>query len=73
MTPSKDRIASPTNGHRPAMGEPEADDQPVESGDLPRPSASPVPSVSPIQLAAGFGIIAALILIVLGRRRGRRD
>jgi predicted outer membrane lipoprotein len=29
--------------------------------------------VSPGQLAAGFGIIAALILLFIGRRRGRRD
>jgi hypothetical protein len=32
-----------------------------------------VPAVSPGQLAAGFGIIAAVILLILGRRRGRRD
>jgi hypothetical protein len=36
------------------------------------PRAS-VPAVSPGQLAAGFGIIAALILLFIGRRRGRRD
>jgi hypothetical protein len=35
-----------------------------------RPSAS---NVSPGQVIAGFGIIAALILLILGRRRGRRD
>lgn len=37
-----------------------------------RGARSPVPVVTPIQLAAGFGIIAALILLLVGRRRGRR-
>jgi hypothetical protein len=37
-----------------------------------RGARSTVPTVTPAQLAAGFGIIAALILLVLGRRRGRR-
>jgi hypothetical protein len=32
-----------------------------------------VPAVSPGQLAAGFGIIAAVILLILNRRRSRRD
>jgi hypothetical protein len=37
-----------------------------------RRARSTVPAVSPVQLAAGFGLIAALILLVLGRRRSRR-
>jgi predicted outer membrane lipoprotein len=37
-----------------------------------RGARSSVPALTPTQLAAGFGIIAALILLVLGRRRGRR-
>jgi hypothetical protein len=37
-----------------------------------RPGAV-VTNVSPGQVIAGFGIIAALILLILGRRRGRRD
>jgi hypothetical protein len=32
-----------------------------------------VPSVTPTQAVVGFGIIAALILLLLGRRRGRSD
>jgi len=81
VSPSGDRVAVPTNGHHPAMSEGVADADPAattnpgagppdvdESG-----GRSPVPAISPVQLAAGFGVIAALILLVLGRRRGRRD
>jgi hypothetical protein len=76
-----DRVAVPTNGHRPALVDPDANTDLAESTDLesgtptfgsPRRRGTTVPPVSPGQLAAGFGIIAALILLVLGRRRGRR-
>ena len=81
MSPSDDRVAVPTNGHHPAM----PDDEPTaalgtERGTGTTPTATTdrgprasVPAVSPGQLAAGFGIIAALIVLILGRRRGRRD
>jgi hypothetical protein len=72
-------VAVPTNGHHPAMSEEAADAGAAATTD---PDAGPpavddrarstVPAVSPAQLAAGFGVIAALILLVLGRRRGRR-
>ena len=68
-----DRVRVPTNGHRPALdsvdpsaGAPPADDAPT-APDLRL-------AFTPGQLAAGFGVLAGLILLVLGtRRRGRRD
>jgi len=80
VSPSGDRVAVPTNGHHPAMSEGASDADPTAATDLgtgppgveERGARSTVPVVSPAQLAAGFGIIAALILLVLGRRRGRR-
>ena len=78
MSPPDDRVAVPTNGHRPAMSDPE--EPGTERGTGPRPTVTTdrgpraiVPAVSPGQLAAGFGFIAAVILLVLGRRRSRRD
>ena len=81
MSPPDDRVAVPTNGHRKAMPENEettllgtergAGTSPAVTSD--RGPRANVPALSPGQLAAGFGIIAALILLVIGRRRGRRD
>jgi hypothetical protein len=78
MSPPNDRVAVPTNGHRPAMSD--HDEPGTERGTATPPTITPdrgpraiVPAVSPGQLAAGFGIIAALILLIIGRRRGRRD
>jgi hypothetical protein len=85
MSPSGDRVAVPTNGHRPPLSDPEvegdlagatdldADDPAVESTGPSRigVALSP-PPVSPGQLAAGLGIVAGLILLILGTRRPRR-
>lgn len=76
MSPPDDRVAVPTNGHRTAMTdhpgtERETATPPTVTVD--RGPRATVPAVSPGQLAAGFGIIVALILLVVGRRRGRRD
>ena len=85
MSPPDDRVAVPTNGHRPAMTDHEEPLDPAAPAGTERGAASPptvtsdrgprasVPSLSPAQFAAGFGIIAAVILLVLGRRRSRRD
>jgi hypothetical protein len=81
MTSPGDRVASPTNGHHPALrdGDVETDlDDLPEATDLGRgapsmalPALRPaIPNVTPTQAVVGFGIIAALILLVLGRRRG---
>ena len=84
MSPSGDRVAVPTNGHHPPLSEHPTDpvgaDPDVAATDPgagppaveDRGARSPVPVITPGQLAAGFGIIAALILLVVGRRRGRR-
>jgi hypothetical protein len=83
MKPPEDRVAAPTNGHHPALrdGDVETDLADIpEATDLGRgtptmavPGLRPaIPSVTPTQAAVGFGIIAALILLVLGRRRGGR-
>ena len=78
---SADRIAVPTNGHRPALTD-DALDSPhhdaTEAGDRPASdprdpgTASPaMPTVTPGQVIAGVGVLAALALFLLGRRRGR--
>jgi hypothetical protein len=79
MNRPDDRVAIPTNGHRAKLSEDEdidlADTSDLGSG---RPSLAfpggraPMPPVTPGQVAVGFGIVAALILLLLGRRRGPR-
>ena len=76
MSPPDDRVAVPTNGHHPAMSD---HDEATERAAATPPTVTSdrgpraiVPAVSPGQLAAGFGIIVAVILLVLGRRRSRR-
>jgi hypothetical protein len=81
MTPREDRVAAPTNGHHRALRDgdvesgrgdlPEATDLGRGTPNLALPALRPaIPTVTPTQAAVGFGIIAALILVVLGRRRG---
>jgi hypothetical protein len=73
----EDRVAVPTNGHRPALSHDDGADL-AETTDLgggtpSLPTLRPtVPNVTPTQAAVGFGIIAAVILVLLGRRRGGR-
>ena len=83
MNPSADRVAVPTNGHRPALSDDALDASPADdtadapdapapdAADAPDGRAAAVPSVSPGPVIAGFAILAALVLLVLGRRRGR--
>jgi MYXO-CTERM domain-containing protein len=68
-----DRVRVPTNGHRPALGavEPDGTSGPP-ADDAPTPPDYRV-AVTPAQLAAGFGVLAGLILLLLGTRRRRRD
>jgi hypothetical protein len=77
MSVPEDGVAAPSNGHQPALSPDDAqattDATDLGSG---RPSLAyrpPVPSVTPTQAVVGFGIIAALLLLLLGRRRGRSD
>jgi hypothetical protein len=81
VTQPEDRIAVPTNGHHPRLHEgdliePELDpptDLGAGSPSFTLPAIRPtVPNVTPTQAAVGFGIVAALILLLLGRRRGGR-
>ena len=78
MTNEADRIAVPTNGRSPhpvaaplapLRGEPPTAEQPRTSS-----PADPalLGAVSPKQLAVGFGIIASLVLLAIGRSRIRR-
>jgi hypothetical protein len=87
MSESEDRIPVPTNGHHrlapegDGPGSPASDGATVVADDLDPPSptdpideATDAPRivVTPGQATAvGFGIVAGLVLLVLGRRRGR--
>ena len=65
---SPDRLAVPTNGHRPSLTDEALDAPSIDPADE---DLVVRPSVTPGQVIAGFGILAALILLFLGRRRGR--
>ncbi|MEO8570837.1 MAG: hypothetical protein ABI553_03980 [Chloroflexota bacterium] len=78
MSPDTDRIAVPTNGHRPQAlttplaplrGEPPAAEPP--SGDT--SDAAPSVAFTPKLAAIGFGIVASLLLLVAGRVWHRRS
>ncbi len=69
MTRDVDRITVPTNGRGPHPVVPPALDDPADD-DTPIPSPIPLSSG---QLIVGFGVIASLILLLLGRRRRGRD
>lgn len=66
MSPETDRIPVPTNGLR---------RNPVADEPVPDPPAADQATVvfTPTQMAVGFGILASLVLLVVGRmrRRGR--
>ena len=71
MSHDTDRITVPTNGTRPhPVPAPVAAPPPV---DAPLPPAVAVTPFTPTQLAVGFGILAAVLALVVGalRRRGR--
>jgi hypothetical protein len=87
MSPSGDRVGVPTNGHRPRLDDPAAalglggmtdvEDATDLGAGRPTIHVSPatgpaLPTVSTGQLAAGFGILVAVALLILGRRRGRQ-
>jgi hypothetical protein len=82
MTTPEDQVAVPTNGHRPRLGDEDvtvadldqATDLGVGSPSFVLPTMRPtVPNITPTQAAVGFGIVAALILFLLGRRRADRS
>ena len=73
MNPPADRIAVPTNGHHPALTEDALDAPATDASAGAGERATAVPAVTPGQVIAGFGIIAALVVLLLGRRRNRGD
>jgi len=73
MTPDDDRIAVPTNGKGPHHGHdgaPSGDPEVAGSPEGTEARAS-TPPFSPTQLAVGFGILASILVIVVGRLRQR--
>jgi hypothetical protein len=78
MSADQDRIAVPTNGRGPhpvttplppLRGEPPTA-EPIRTFSPTDPAL--LGAVSPKQLAVGFGIVASLVLLALGRSRIRR-
>ena len=78
MSHETDRVSVPTNGRRPHPAP--APDAPVadtadahDDTDAERTDVASTPgyglAVTPAQLAVGFGIVASLILLIVGRRR----
>jgi hypothetical protein len=87
MSPSGDRVGVPTNGHRPRLDDPAAalglggmtDVEDASDLGAGRPTIHVAPASGPSlqtvstgQLAAGFGVLVAVVLLILGRRRGRQ-
>ena len=69
MSPDSDRIAVPTNGHR---RQPVSDTVPATADDPGAPSDEEMSvAFTPKQLAIGFGVIASLVLLVVGLVRRR--
>jgi len=85
---SGDRVAVPTNGHRPALKDDALDsphhdastsrnrrgagatDRPDVDVDADAAAATPAsPTVTSGQIIAGVGVLTALALVLLGRRR----
>jgi hypothetical protein len=79
MSRADDRIPVPTNGHRPPLEEAAgagALATPQVGGGAPPDDSAARPdlriAVTPAQAAVGFGVIASLILLLVGARRRRR-
>jgi len=82
MTEDPDRIAVPTNGRKPhpvaplepLRGEPPTAEPPQDKAPRIFDPTDPalLGAVSPRNLAVGFGIVASLVLLAVGRSRLRR-
>jgi hypothetical protein len=70
MSQAPDRIPVPTNGKGPHPAEPPADTEAMDEAES-QPGTSVV--FTPTQLAVGFGILASLALLVVGRMRRNRS
>jgi hypothetical protein len=73
LTSGSDRIAVPTNGRGPHPVAPSPAATTDPTADPATPSARDLPlAMSPERLAVGLGIVASLIILVVGlARRGR--
>jgi len=70
LSAERDRIAVPTNGRGPHHGEDPASAPPAEGPAAAEPGTA---LFTPTQLAVGFGILASLVVLLVGRlRSGRR-
>ena len=70
MSSDQDRVAVPTNGRRPHAVTIEPDDahRPPEAGEDAGPTTTDLATaMSPRSLAIGFGILASLGLLLVGR------
>ena len=74
MSPADDRIPVPTNGHARPLDGPASPGLAAPPSALPAPPPAPAPTIAFTlgQLAVGFGILASIVLLLLGRRRRRR-
>ena len=76
MNSDDERIPVPTNGQRPPVTPPEATPPEATPPEATPPAVASALGLAvaftPGQIAAGFGIIAALIVFIAGRRRGKR-
>ena len=73
MSQDADRVAVPTNGRGPhPVAAPAASPGPIDA-DLGAPSDEEMSTAfTPKQLAIGFGIVASLLLLLVGAARRRR-
>ena len=69
MTSPADRVAVPTNGHHPALTDDALDAPDIDASEDPSERGMAAPTLTPGQLIVGAGIVAALVLLLLGRRR----
>jgi hypothetical protein len=70
MSTDSDRIAVPTNGKGP-QPLPDIATTPEATGSAPDDEGSAGP-ITPTQLAIGLGVVASLVLLLLGRARRQR-
>jgi hypothetical protein len=72
VTSPADRVAVPTNGHHPALTDDALEARSVDASEDREDASTTSSAPTPGQLIAGFGIVAALIVLLLGRRRPSR-
>jgi hypothetical protein len=76
MSGADDRIAVPTNGHRPPLALEPKPETPDAEDRTPRPPGVAIRrgvaiEANPAALVVGFGVVAWLVVILVGARRRR--